>query len=144
MTNGMQDAQKFSRAVSILGVALSEEDWACIRRTSILRKARGVSASDCDEARDQLADRPTDIVISNAELPDGTWRDMLALSRSLPDPPSVIVASRLADERLWAEVLNLGGYDLVAKPLEGRELLRIVMAALREQSSGVGRRATCR
>jgi FixJ family two-component response regulator len=39
--------------------------------------------------------------------------------------------SRHADERLWAEVLNLGGYDLLAKPLEGDEVSRVVEMACR-------------
>ncbi len=30
----------------------------------------------------------------------------------------LIVTDRLANEALWSEVLNLGGYDVVAKPFE--------------------------
>jgi len=41
-------------------------------------------------------------------------------------PPLLIVASRLADERLWAEVLNLGGYDVLLKPFEPAELRRVI------------------
>ena len=52
--------------------------------------------------------------------------------RTLPDPPFLIVASRLADERLWAEALNLGAYDVLAKPFDSTEVTRIVgMAWLR-------------
>jgi DNA-binding NtrC family response regulator len=41
----------------------------------------------------------------------------------------LIVTDRLADERLWAEVLNLGGYDLLLKPFDPEELLRVVSSA---------------
>jgi DNA-binding response OmpR family regulator len=44
----------------------------------------------------------------------------------LPDPPLFIVASRLADERLWAEALNLGAWDVLAKPFVADEVTRIV------------------
>jgi hypothetical protein len=35
----------------------------------------------------------------------------------LPDPPVLIVTSRLADEYLWAEALNPGAYDVLASRL---------------------------
>ena len=47
----------------------------------------------------------------------------------LPDPPLLIVTSRLADERLWAEALNLGAWDVLAKPFEADEVIRIVSIA---------------
>jgi FixJ family two-component response regulator len=39
------------------------------------------------------------------------------------------VTSRLADEYLWAEVLNLGGYDVLAKPLDKQEVSRTLNLA---------------
>ena len=47
----------------------------------------------------------------------------------LPDPPLLIVTSRLADERLWAEALNLGAWDVLAKPFAAEETIRIVSVA---------------
>jgi hypothetical protein len=35
------------------------------------------------------------------------------------------VTSRLADERLWAEALNLGAWDVLAKPFDADEVIRI-------------------
>lgn len=37
--------------------------------------------------------------------------------------------SRLADESLWAEVLNLGGYDVLPTPLVEDEVTRVVWLA---------------
>jgi CheY-like chemotaxis protein len=39
-----------------------------------------------------------------------------------PDPPMLIVTSRLADDYLWAEALNLGAYDVLAKPFDASEV----------------------
>ena len=44
----------------------------------------------------------------------------------------MIVTSRLADERLWAEALNLGAYDVLAKPFDRTEAMRVVAAAWRD------------
>ena len=69
------------------------------------------------------------IVICERDLLPGTWRDILERTRLLPSPPLLIVTSRLADEYLWAEALNLGAYDIVAKPFNSQELGRIVSFA---------------
>jgi len=61
----------------------------------------------------------------------GSWKDVLEQVTILPDPPSLIVTSRLAEERLWAEALNLGAYDVLAKPLDRTEAMRVVGAASR-------------
>jgi len=50
----------------------------------------------------------------------------LARIKLLPTPPLLIVTSRHADEYLWAEALNLGAYDVVAKPFDSHELSRVV------------------
>jgi DNA-binding response OmpR family regulator len=78
------------------------------------------------EAFDFLRDNPTPVVICESELPDGTWKDVLAQLALLKYPPMLVVTSRLADERLWSEVLNLGGYNVLAKPLNAREVMHVV------------------
>jgi DNA-binding NtrC family response regulator len=52
-------------------------------------------------------------------------------------PPNLIVTSRLADDELWAEVLNLGGYDVLAQPFDPQEVYRIVFQAWHEQKRRV-------
>jgi DNA-binding NtrC family response regulator len=69
------------------------------------------------------------VVLSEGALHDGSWKDVLELAASRPYPPPLIVTSRLADERLWAEVLNLGGYDVLAQPLDRAEALRAIRLA---------------
>lgn len=64
------------------------------------------------------------VIVCERELPDGDWRDVLEVASSLLSPPPVIVTSRLADEHLWVEVLNLGGHDVLAKPLDKQEVSR--------------------
>jgi DNA-binding response OmpR family regulator len=64
------------------------------------------------------------VVVCERNLPDGDWRGVLEAAASLASPPPVIVTSHLADEYLWAEVLNLGGYDVLAKPFNKEEAFR--------------------
>ena len=60
---------------------------------------------------------------------DGNWENLLKATARLPAPPNLIVFSRLADESLWAKVLNLGGFDVLMTPFEPEEVLRITFAA---------------
>jgi DNA-binding response OmpR family regulator len=76
-----------------------------------------------------LRRRKIGVVICEHHLSPGTWIDLLELLRLLPDDPPLIVTSRLADERFWAEALNLGAHDVLAKPFERTELVRSVESA---------------
>jgi len=78
-----------------------------------------------------LAKKRASVVICECDLAPGTWKDMLEGAAGLPRPPLVIVTSRLADECLWAEALQVGAYDVLAKPFETAEVLRIVSLASR-------------
>jgi len=74
------------------------------------------------------------VVISDCRFSDGhCWKDLLYEMGEMGDPPPLIVADRLADERLWAEVLNLGAYDLLAKPFDGREVVHALTTACRRR-----------
>jgi AmiR/NasT family two-component response regulator len=66
------------------------------------------------------------VVICETDLPDGSWKDMLAQFARMDCPPFLVVVSRFADERLWSEVLNLGAYNVLAKPLSTREVFHVI------------------
>ena len=70
------------------------------------------------------------------DLQAPSWRELLedvSAQNEIP-APKVIVLSRLADNRLWAEVLNLGGYDVLPKPLDAVEVAWAVRSALLERN----------
>jgi DNA-binding response OmpR family regulator len=68
------------------------------------------------EGMAQLDHEQIPIVICEAQLPDGSWKDVLSRLAHILEPPRLVVASHYAGERLWSEVLNLGGFDLLATP----------------------------
>jgi len=71
--------------------------------------------STCHDALIFLSENLVAVLISDCNLPDGDWKDILKALFGVSCSPALIVASHLADDRLWAEVLNLGGYDLFDK-----------------------------
>jgi len=73
--------------------------------------------------------RPVPVVVCEGDTLPGSWQEMLATTALLPEPPSIVIASRLADDHLWAEALNLGAYDVLAKPFDVAELTRSLSLA---------------
>ena len=78
-----------------------------------------------------LEKHPVQVVITETGVPKWDWKRVLHDLRGLSDPPQLIVASRTADDYLWSEVLNIGGYDVLPQPLERDELERVIAAARR-------------
>jgi DNA-binding response OmpR family regulator len=92
-------------------------------------------ARDAAEAKQVLRQTSVPVILCESELPDGNWKDLLAAAAGIQSPPLLIVTSRLADEYLWAEVLNLGGYDVLAKPFNSVEFIQVMSMAWRRWKS---------
>jgi len=117
-------------ATTVLSVSPIEEDHQSLQTFSgqsawKLLKADGIRASIAFLKRHEVS-----VVLCERDLArKETWIDILETIRHMPHPPSLIVTSRLADDRLWAEALNLGAWDVLAKPFDPTELLRSVKSA---------------
>jgi DNA-binding NtrC family response regulator len=88
-----------------------------------------VTASSVEWATKMLRRDRVPIVICERDLKPGTWSDLLEQMATMPHSPLMIVTSRLADERLWSEVLNESGYDVLANPFDRTEVIRVVEGA---------------
>jgi DNA-binding NtrC family response regulator len=86
-------------------------------------------ASTCREALALLRDHSVPVLLCERDHADGDWEELLNATARLPAPPKLIVFTRLADESFWAEVLNMGGFDLLMTPFEPEEVLRVTFAA---------------
>ena len=82
-----------------------------------------------ESASNLLKEKITSIVITERDLSVGNWKDVLKVLHLLPDPPLLVVSSLYANEYLWAEALNLGLYDVLAKPFNKTEILRVCNSA---------------
>ena len=87
-------------------------------------------ASSIYSASAMLREKPEAVVITERDLSGGNWKDVLETTRALPAPPLLIVISRSADDHFWAEALNFGAYDVLAKPLDDTEIVRVLSLAL--------------
>ena len=76
-----------------------------------------------------VREKATSVVITERDLAVGDWKGVLEVIHHLPIAPLLIVISRLADDHLWSEALNLGAYDVLAKPLDQIEATRVLTSA---------------
>ncbi len=128
----MQDQARTLRDSNAI-VALSISPDACdhdsLDRILTGRHWKLYKANDVKTAEPYLEDDSLSVVLCRRELKTSAWTDVLDRLQLLPCPPRLIVTSRLADERLWAEALNLGAWDVLATPFNRVELIRSVHVA---------------
>lgn len=114
---------------TILFVGIAEVDGLSLEKILLQSNWQSHGVDSCHAALDFLDQNRIPVVLTEHELPDGSWRELLNGMARLSAPPNLIVSSRLADACLWAEVLNLGGYDLLVMPFEDLEVTRVTFAA---------------
>jgi two-component system phosphate regulon response regulator PhoB len=113
------------------------EDEPAIREMIAFHLARAgyetLEASDCREAREQLADHRPDLALVDWMLPDSSG---LELTRMLKRDPNyedlaIIMLTARAEERDKVSGLEGGADDYVTKPFSPRELVARIQAVMR-------------
>ena len=118
------------RTITVLAVVLEANDRTQIERASVDRRWNLQFAASFQEAHEVLREGTVDVVISDSHIGEGhSWRDLLNALLDTPEPAALIVADRHADETLWVDVLNEGGFDVLAKPFDWSELHHAVSVA---------------
>jgi DNA-binding response OmpR family regulator len=115
--------------IAVLSVSPSQDDHEVLDRLLRRPKWEVHRALSLSSAVARLEKIRFPLVLCERDLLPGTWKEMLDRLRPMAQPPHLIVTSRLADDYLWAEALNIGAYDVVAKPFDQAGLTRILSSA---------------
>jgi DNA-binding response OmpR family regulator len=118
-------------AAGVLGISPAEDDHLSLQRLFSQTSWRLYQARNYREAIASLEKNQVSVIISECNIPPYNWRVLLDHLAHEVHPPRLVVATWLADDRLWAEVLDLGGFDVLQKPFQARELFRVVGLAWR-------------
>lgn len=76
-----------------------------------------------------LARQPIPVVVAGERLPRRGWEEIIRATEELPHHPKTVVATVLAEPALLAEVMNLGGYDVLARPFDPQEVVHCLSMA---------------
>jgi CheY-like chemotaxis protein len=107
--------------VAVLILSRAPQDHETLRGVLSGSKWSVRNASDVPSALRLLRRNKTiSLIVCDREL----WKEMLAKTTVMLAAPLIIVAAADADEQLWAEALNVGAYDVLAKPFETAEVVR--------------------
>ena len=128
-------------AVSVVIASQHEDDRLSLRMICGFSGFSLYEAGSCREAVALAGWHHVPVVICEWDLPGGGWRAVLEGLEGLPQCPQLIVSSRMAKHHLWAEVLDLGGYDLLITPFEVKEVSRVVTLAQHAAQRKEGLRA---
>ena len=118
---------------SVCAMLVGEYDDSRLLIHEIFRDSgwRLIEARDRKAALEHLDRERIHVVIANTETPGWGWRQLLRILSQRVRPPQLIVTSRTADDHLWSEVLNCGGYDVLPEPFRRDEIERVVASARR-------------
>jgi ActR/RegA family two-component response regulator len=120
----------------ILSISAVAEDHYTLQRILNDQLWQIEIASSYREAVAYLCRDRMDVVICECHLPDGTWKDLLGHIAEMPDPPALVVTSGAVDAHFRSEVRALGGYDVMAKPLNADEVRRVLATENLHRSTG--------
>ena len=82
------------------------------------------------EAKHALSDaNPPVLAITESELPDGKWSDIVSFSEQASSRVNVIVVGQRIDANLYASAIEVGAFDYIAPPFEGGDLAHVVRCA---------------
>jgi DNA-binding NtrC family response regulator len=116
--------------VTVLAISPLPEDHALLSEIFTHSKWQLCHATNCEEAIYFLRENRVGVVITECDLDDSCWKELYQEAMELAHPrPRFIIASRLADDRLWSEALNLGAYNVLAKPFDPKEVFWVVSHA---------------
>jgi CheY-like chemotaxis protein len=126
-----------SNLVTVLAVGPAEDD--CAKLARLLQDAGPIlgsrsiwtltAAATPQAALDLLRHNEAAIAVCECDRSPGAWRELLRQFAQLAHPPCLIVTSRLADDYLWAEALNLGAFDVLSTPFRREEVIRAFTSA---------------
>jgi len=122
----------------LLSISASTQDHVALRRLTDQLDWCVWPVKTCREALQRLVSERFEVVFCDSVLEDGCWKHVLEQIGTGAAAPLLIVTSRLADACLWSEVLNLGGYDVLAKPFDARDVRHVLTTvSLRPRASSV-------
>jgi CheY-like chemotaxis protein len=112
--------------IKVIALAASGQDRRLLSEVASDQGWQMNFADTRHEARELLNRQGSPIVLCACEMPGGDWRETIKTVTSSPVSPYTILVSRAADEYLWNDFIQLGGFDILTTPLREADVLRAI------------------
>ena len=130
-TNGARPSRRHHSLgpgrITVAGLVMDDRDRASL--SSLEEHDQWQVHLADDHSLNALTKLESPIIIWDRDLTSEDWRDVVHTLAALPQKPCVFLLSRVVDDYLWNEVVRVGGYDVLSKPLKEVEVLRAVRLA---------------
>lgn len=119
-----------------------EPDLRTLYELTLLREGYRVdSAASLGQARELLAGKRFDVVISDMRLPDGLGLELLQDMAREQRPERCVVMTAYGSAENAVEALKAGAFDYLTKPVDLRQFRSVVASAIHDDSGPVRSRA---
>ena len=96
------------------------------------QELESISTSTLGQYRDLLATQPVELVFCDQDLPDGTYKDVVSVSRSVGSKARVVVTSRRAHWPEFLEAMDAGAFDVICTPCRSKDVEWMLIQAKRD------------
>jgi DNA-binding NtrC family response regulator len=138
---GKPDASEVPPLTPVVALITGDRDRALLRNLGAREQLDVQFADTCAEAWSAANRLHSPVVLCEREVPGLEWQDAVRMLASATPHPCVILASPAVDEHMWKEIVERGGYDVVAKPLRDAEAARTIRLAVAYWQSAAHLRA---
>lgn len=112
-------------ACEVLAVLRSPQDReavsACAQATGWTLKL----LDTVDQAVSTADSEPVALIIVDRDVSEHDWRRSVQILANTLSTPCVLLASSVVDPYLFQELVKHGGFDVIPKPIQSKELVRL-------------------
>ncbi len=125
--DGEANRRQTSRAIDIL--TISDNPTLSVYLAGLFQEPGWTvtRAGNCAAGMAFLRNCRAAVAVCDAVLPDGSWHDAAFALNSVPDVPALVVVGD--DQSLVQEVLALGGFDALIRPLRQSDVVWTIASA---------------
>ena len=119
-----------SRPVQVVLASGKQEDGGALETIVEGTQWSLTSVPDFASAAGALRRLAAPILLCDRDLPGVRWQDALRTFAAGSGGPCVILLSSVADQYLWDDVIERGGFDVLTRPFQKQQVLAMFDFAL--------------
>jgi DNA-binding NtrC family response regulator len=118
---------------SILVIDDEESQREPVRGFLAKKGFNAMAAASCDEAMKLFATKSVDLIVTDFKMPGKTGLDVLREAKAINPQVPVVITTAYGNIEGAVEIMKLGAFDYIQKPVDLGELLHIIENARERQ-----------
>ena len=116
--------------IPIVAIVVSEQDRQVLASISAYELLELHFAESCEEAGTVANRLNAPVILFDRDFPGTEWRTAVRSLAASPHRACVVLMSGVVDDYLRQELIRRGGYEVLPKPLQADNILRVIKLAL--------------